>query len=40
MPSGYGLQSIRKKLALLYPEKHELAFINEPQKHVEITLFS
>jgi len=39
MPSGYGLQSIRKKLALLYPEKHELAFINEPKKHVSITLF-
>jgi len=38
MPSGYGLQSIRKKLALLYPEKHELAFINEPKKHVLITL--
>lgn len=40
MPSGYGLQSIRKKLALLYPAKHELAFINVPKKHVKITLFS
>lgn len=39
MPSGYGLQSIRKKLALFFPEKHELAFINEPKKHVVITLF-
>ena len=38
MPSGYGLQSIRKKLALLYPDKHELAFINEPKKHVVIRL--
>jgi len=40
MPSGYGLQSIRKKLALLYPDKHELAFINVPKKHVAITLFA
>ena len=39
MSSGYGLQSIRKKLALLYPEKHELAFVNEPEKHVAIILF-
>lgn len=38
MPSGYGLQSIRKKLALLYPDRHELAFVNQPKKHVAITL--
>ncbi|MFK7981526.1 MAG: sensor histidine kinase [Saprospiraceae bacterium] len=40
MPAGYGLQSIRKKLALLYPEKHELAFINVPKKQVAITLLA
>ncbi len=39
MPSGYGVQSVRKKLALLLPEAHELAFINEPQKHVAIVLY-
>ncbi|MEM1122815.1 MAG: histidine kinase, partial [Bacteroidota bacterium] len=38
MGSGYGLQSVRKKLELLYPDQHELAFVNEPKKHVAITL--
>lgn len=39
LPSGYGLQSIRKKLDLLLPESYELAFINAPKKHVAITLY-
>lgn len=38
MPSGYGLQSIRKKLELLYPNRHELAFVNSPKKYVVINL--
>lgn len=37
--SGYGLQSVRKKLDLLLPERYELALINEPNKHVAITLY-
>ena len=39
LPSGYGLQSVRKKLDLLLPEMYELAFINAPKKHVSITLY-
>lgn len=39
MPSGYGVQSVRKKLALLMPDAHELAFINKPEKHVAIVLY-
>ena len=39
MPSGYGVQSVRKKLDLLLPDADELAFVNEPQKHVAITLY-
>jgi len=35
---GYGLKSVSQKLALLYPGKHELAILNEPHKHVLITI--
>jgi LytS/YehU family sensor histidine kinase len=35
---GYGLQSTYDKLELLYPEKHRLAFINRPEKHIHIHL--
>lgn len=35
---GYGLKSVSKKLKLLYPGKHELAFINSPKKHVFISI--
>ncbi len=30
--SGYGLSSIAKKLKVLYPERHTISFINEPEK--------
>jgi len=40
MDSGYGLRSIQKKLKLLYPQKHEINFINEPYKQVHIVLKS
>lgn len=36
--SGYGLSSIAKKLKVLYPERHTISFINEPEKCVEILL--
>lgn len=35
---GFGIQSIYDKLEILYPEKFELSFINEPQKQVLIHL--
>jgi sensor histidine kinase YesM len=38
--SGYGLNSISKKLKALYPERHSISFINEPEKCVEIVLSS
>lgn len=38
MHSGYGLSSIAKKLKVLYPERHTISFINEPEKCVEILL--
>ncbi len=36
--SGYGLNSISKKLKVLYPERHSISFINEPEKCVEMVL--
>jgi two-component system LytT family sensor kinase len=36
--SGYGLQSTYEKLQLLYPDHYEIQIINEPQKHIKITL--
>ncbi len=38
MHSGYGLNSIAKKLKVLYPERHSISFINEPKKCVEMVL--
>jgi len=38
MHSGYGLSSIAKKLKVLYPGRHAISFINEPEKCVEITI--
>lgn len=38
LQSGYGVQSVQKKLELLYPDRHELAFINAPEKQVMIRL--
>jgi len=38
MNTGYGLRSVKKKLKLLYPNSHELHFINEPSKQVYIVL--
>jgi len=34
---GYGLRSVTKKLQLLYPDRHEISFINNP-KRVSIIL--
>ncbi len=36
--TGYGLRSVQKKLKLFYPEKHQLAFINNPEKQVYIEI--
>jgi len=38
MNTGYGLRSVQKKLKILFPEKHEIAFVNQPQKGVFITI--
>jgi two-component sensor histidine kinase len=38
LESGYGINSIRKKLKWLMPDRHELTFVNKPQKFVEIIL--
>lgn len=38
MNTGYGLRSIKKKLKLLYPNAHELHFLNKPTKQVHIIL--
>ena len=38
MELGYGLRSVQKKLKLLFPKKHQLDFVNEPEKGVLITL--
>jgi two-component system, LytTR family, sensor kinase len=38
MHSGYGLNSIAKKLKVLYPDRHTISFINEPEKCVEMVL--
>ncbi len=38
MHSGYGLSSIVQKLKVLYPNRHTISYINEPEKCVEIML--
>ena len=38
MTSGYGIRSIQKKLKLLFPDSHELVFMNPPNKHVFIQI--
>jgi LytS/YehU family sensor histidine kinase len=38
MHSGYGLNSIAKKLKVLYPDRHTISFVNEPKKCVEMVL--
>jgi LytS/YehU family sensor histidine kinase len=37
MQPGYGLQGIYQKLQLLYPDRHEIRFNNQP-KQIEITI--
>jgi sensor histidine kinase YesM len=38
MHSGYGINSISKKLKVLFPDRHTISFVNEPEKCVEILL--
>jgi sensor histidine kinase YesM len=38
MRSGYGLSSIAKKLKVLFPDRHSISFINDPEKCVEMVL--
>jgi len=38
LSSGYGLKSVLKKLTLLFPNQHHISFVNEPNKHVLITI--
>lgn len=38
LQSKYGLGSISKKLKLVYGDKAEMTFQNEPSKFVEITI--
>lgn len=35
---GYGISSIKKKLKLLYNDRHSITFVNEPNKYIEINL--
>lgn len=37
--AGYGLDSVSKKLLLLFPNRHRLELLNEPEKMVRITLW-
>lgn len=36
---GYGLDSVSKKLLLLFPNRHRFELLNEPEKMVRITLW-
>ena len=36
--AGYGLQSVQDSLALLYPDRHDFALVQQPKKYVEITI--
>ncbi len=38
--AGFGLQSVQRKLRLVYEDEYELNFINKENKHVEIKIFS
>lgn len=38
MAKGYGLKSVSKRLKLLYPDQHELSFVNSPEKHLAIQI--
>ncbi len=38
MHMGFGLKSINRKLKLLFPERHALEFVNDPEKHVLISI--
>ncbi len=40
MSMGYGLKSVSKKLKLMFTDMHELSFVNSPEKHVYIKIFS
>jgi sensor histidine kinase YesM len=39
MHSGYGINSISKKLKVLYPDRYTMSFVNEPEKCVEIIIY-
>lgn len=36
--AGYGLDSVTKKLHLLFPNQHRLEFMNVPEKQIQITI--
>lgn len=38
LSTGYGLRSVKKKLKLLFQDKHDIQFINEPEKCVWIVV--
>jgi hypothetical protein len=38
MSTGYGLKSVTEKLRLLYPDQHQFSFMDEPDKHVLISI--
>jgi len=38
MDKGFGLKSVTNKLKLFYPDAYEMAFVNQPSKHVSIVL--
>ena len=36
---GYGLDSVTKKLQLLFPNQHRLELLNTPDKHIRINFY-
>jgi|GEM_PF-1316274 len=38
LDTGYGIRSVQKKLKLFYPDRHQMEFINHPEKQVFIQI--
>jgi len=38
LQKGFGLKSVTQKLKLYYPDAHKIEYVNQPEKHVMISL--
>jgi hypothetical protein len=38
MRPGFGMKNVIEKLELIYPSQYELAFLNNPEKHILIII--